>query len=296
MFLQFNIGLAEAVEIADGGRVATGRSGASRVRPIADRVHQSEPRGRRCVGGRDACPEQVEQEARALSQQARTQANISISALQVLVSALKPLDGPKTVVLLSEGMVLDPRLVDTSELAAAAHDARVAIHALHIEVPLFEASQDRISPTLLRDISLGGDGLSRLTGATRGAVYRLVGSDPAPFARIVARAVGVLPAGVRGRRPRSRRQDPSHRGVAGEAARDAPRAPGVPAAGHRPSAALQQQDLSLLLRGIEPATELPVRVATYYLSRADVRALCASSSAPKPRIGSRGDCAAWATC
>ena len=263
VFLQFNIGLAEAIEIADGGRVRLaevvqrecGRSLTEYINPnrAADDA----------IGGRDACPEQVEQESRALSQQARTQANISISALQALISALKPLDGPKTVVLLSEGIVLDPRLVDTSELAAAAHDARVAIHALHIEVPLFEPSQDRVSPTLLRDISLGGDGLSRLTGATRGAVYRLVGSDPAPFARITrelsAYYLLAFEAGDRDRDGKIHRIEVSlAKRRATLRARPAFRLPVI-----RPSAALQQEDLSLLLRGIEPATELPVRVATY---------------------------------
>ncbi len=246
VFLQFNIGLAEATEIADGGRARLadvvlrecGRSLTEYINP--NRL------GDDTAGGRDACPEQVEQEARALSQHARTQARISIRrARGRWWLGLKPLDGPKTVVLLSEGMVLDPRLVDTSELAAAAHDARVAIHALHIEVPLFEASQDRVSPTCMRDISLGGDGLSRLTGATRGAVYRLVGSDPAPFARIARRAVRLLPARVRSRataiatepsiasRSRSRKRRATLR------ARPAFRLPVI-----RPSAALQQQDLS----------------------------------------------------
>jgi hypothetical protein len=159
--------------------------------------------------------------------------------------------------------VLDPRLVDTSELAAAALAARVAIHALHIEVPLFEASQDRISPTLLRDISLVGDGLSRLTGATRGTVHRLVGSDPAPFARITrelsAYYLLAFEAGERDRDGKIHRIEVSlAKRRATLRARPAFRLPVI-----RPSVALQQQDLSLLLRGIEPATELPVRVATY---------------------------------
>jgi hypothetical protein len=122
--------------------------------------------------GRDACPEQLEQEARAVAQHARTQARISLSGLEALVASLKPLPGPKTVVLLSEGMVLDPRLVDLAEFAALAKDARVVLYVLHMEVPVFEAAQDRISPTLMRDVDLRGDGLSRiavaLDGVTRG--------------------------------------------------------------------------------------------------------------------------------
>jgi VWFA-related protein len=262
VFLQFNIGLLEAVEVADGSpsRLADmvlRECGLSRAEYLNPNRLSDEG------AGRDPCPEQVEQEARAVAQHARTQARISLSALSALVDALKALDGPKTIVLLSEGMVVDPRLVDLGQLAAATRDARVTIYGLHMETPVFEAAQDRISPTLMRDVQLRGDGLSRLAGAARGTVFRLVGSDPRPFARIAQELSGyyllAFEPTAADRDGRTRRIKVSlARGGAEIRARETFRLPTVVR-----SARAREEELVLLLRGLHPATELPVRVATY---------------------------------
>jgi len=262
VFLQFNIGLLEAVEVADGSRTRLadvvmrecGRSLAeytSAARAIDD------------AAGRDACPEQVEQEARAVAQHARTQARISLTALAALVDSLKAIDGPKTVVILSEGMVADARLVDLGQLAAATRDARVTIYGLHMETPLFEASQDRTSPTLVRDVQMRGDGLGRLAGAARGAVFRLVGSDPRPFTRIAEEMSAYYLLAFEpidaDRDGGLHRIDVRLARRTGEIrARSAFRMSPVV-----PSARAREEDLVTLLRSAQPATELPVRVATF---------------------------------
>jgi VWFA-related protein len=263
VFLQFNIGLLEAVEIADGSRSRLadavqrecGRSLAEYINPNRA-VNDTR-------GGRDACPEQLEQEARAMAQHARTQARISLDGLQALVGGLRAMPGSKTVVLLSEGMVFDPRLIDLSEFAALAKDARVALYVLHMEAPLFEAAQDRVSPTLLRDVQLRGDGLSRLASAARGAVFRLVGGDARPFDRIAAEISGyyllAFEATDADRDGRVHKIDVAlARGKGDVRARTAFRMPVV-----KPSPRALEDDLVRLLRSSRAATELPVRVATY---------------------------------
>jgi VWFA-related protein len=262
-FLRLNIGLTEAVEIADGGRARLaevvqrecGRALTEYLNPAraADETN----------GGRDACPEQVEQEARATAQFARTQAQISLSALEGVVATLAELNRPTTLVLLSEGMVADPRLMDFTELAAAAQVARVSIYVLHMDTPLFEAAHDRVSPTFLRDVQMRGDGLSRLAGSARGAVFRLVGSDPAPFRRIASELSGhyliAFEPLAAERDGRVHRIELSVR-RAGHTVR-ARHAFRLPAAAASPRA--REQELVTLLRSTLPATELPVRVATY---------------------------------
>ena len=262
-FLQFNIGLIESIEIADGGRARLaevvqrecGRALTEYLSParIADET----------AGGRDACPEQVEQEARATAQHARTQARISLSALEGLIGSLKELNRPTTLVLLSEGIIADPRLIDFAELASAAQEARVSIYVLQMEVPMFEASTDRVSPTFLRDVQMRGDGLTRLAGSSRGAVFRLVGSDPAPFTRIANELSGhyliAFEPLASERDGRVHRIDLSttRRGTTVRA-RQAFRIPAVVA-----SPRAREQELVTLLRSAFAPTELPVRVATY---------------------------------
>ena len=261
VFLQFNLGLFEATEIADGSRT---RLADAVLRECGRSLTESVSGARAAddAGGRDACPEQLEQEARALSQHARTQARISLAALEGIIIGLRDVEGPKAVVLLSEGMVIDPRLVDLGDLAAKAHEARVSIHALHLDVPLFEAAQDRISPTALRDVQLRGDGLSRLAGASRGAVYRLVGSDPGPFRRIATELAGyyllAIEAGDRDRDGKTHRisVDVARRDhvVRARSVFRLPRPAATPVS--------REDELIALLRRTRPAVELPVRVAT----------------------------------
>lgn len=265
VFIRFNIGLSEAVEIADGGRARLadvvlrecGRSLTEYLNPA--RAVDEAASG----GGRDACHEQVEQESRAMAQHARTQARISLSALEGLVESVKEFERPVTVVLLSEGLVADPRLLDFTAFAARAQEARVSIYVLHMETPLFEAATDRLSPTFLKDVQVRGDGLERLAGSARGAVFRLIGSDPAPFQRIANELAGHYLIAFEPQA--SERDGRLHRielsvphGGAQVRARQTFRLPVAVR-----SARAREEDLVRLLRSAQPATELPVRVATY---------------------------------
>ena len=147
------------------------------MRPIAHGLHQPRALGEDAAGGRDACPEQVEQEARAVSQHARTQARISLSALEALVAGPEAARRTETVVLLSEGMVLDPRLVDVSG-SPRRRKTRASRSTCSISnADLRGGAGSRVADVPPRP-PIGGDGLARIAGATRGAVFRLVGSDP----------------------------------------------------------------------------------------------------------------------
>ncbi len=187
---QLNLGVSEALEIAEGSRArladAVLRECGRALTEYVNVARAADETG----GGRDACPEQVEQESRAMAQYAHMQAGLSISALQSLIARLKDLPGPKTIVLVSEGMVVDPRRIDLSRLATEAQAARITIYGLQLEIPTFEAAQDRVSPTAARDLNVRHDGVARVAGAARGAVFRQVGTDPTPFERITRELTG----------------------------------------------------------------------------------------------------------
>ena len=289
--LQFNIGLSEALPIADGARTQLaevvlrecGHSLAEYLNP----ARAADDTG----GGRDGCVERVEQEAQSIAQQARTQARISLSALEGLIDALKEFDRPKTLVLLSEGIVADARLIDFAELSAAAQAARVTIYVLHLETPLFEAATERQSPTFLKDAQVRADGLARLAGSARGAMFRLVGSDPAPFQRIARELAGhyllafePLDSERDGRLHRIEVSLAKRRGEI--RARQAFRMPAAVA-----SSRAREEDLVALLRGAGAVADLPVRVATYSYTQpgaADLRVVVSieadGAADPSPHV------------
>jgi VWFA-related protein len=185
----YNIGLSEAVALAEGSRIQL---------DLVVRRECGEPLGRseslqriaETGATRNACPVQVEQEGRALAQQARMEARLSLEALTRMVARLADFEGPKTLVLLSEGLVAEPQLFNMTALGAAAQAARVTIYVLHLDSPLVDSADSRTSPTMNADRALRADGLSRLAGAARGALFTLVGSDPYPFRRILRETSG----------------------------------------------------------------------------------------------------------
>jgi VWFA-related protein len=186
---EFPMGLAEALGVADGSRAWLDRV-VTRVcgQPLA-RVQRME-RMAADDGMRDPCPTHVEQQARALAHSARSQGEGAVDAVKRLLRRLDDIEGPKILVLLSEGLVAEPRLVDMTEVALLAQQARATIYVLQVDVPLVEAADDAISPTLGDDVRVRGDGLARLAGATGGALLQLVGSNPAPFSRILRESSG----------------------------------------------------------------------------------------------------------
>jgi VWFA-related protein len=262
MTQQLNIGVSEALEIAEGSRARLADAVLRECgRALTDYVNVGRAADE-TGGGRDACPEQVEQESRAMAQFAHMQAGLSVGALRAVVASLKELPGPKTIVLVSEGMVVDARRIDLSQLAAEAQAARVTIYGLQLEIPTFDATQDRVSPTAARDLNVRHDGVSRVAGAARGAVFRQVGTDPKPFERITRELTGYYLLafeardGDRDGRPHRIRVSLARGGNRHLRARTNFTLP--PA-----TAAARGAELTSLLRSLAVVTELPVRVATY---------------------------------
>ncbi len=285
VFMQFNLGLSEAVEIAEGSRTRLADAVLRECgRALTEYVNLARAADDG-AGARDACPEQVEQESRALAQQAHIQARISLSALEALVVSLKDVPGPKTIVLLSEGMVADPRHVDLGRLEAEAHLARVTIYALHLEVPVFEAAQDRLSPTSVRDRQVRGDGLARVAGAARGAVFRQVGDDPRPFARIARELSGYYLLAFE---PLAAERDGRSHRIRVRLARGGGELRARPAFVLAPASPSRDTALVQLLRASSLATELPLRVATYtYAEPAsrDLRVVVSAEAVAATQVG-----------
>jgi VWFA-related protein len=259
----FNIGLSEALAIGDGSRtqldmVVRRECGQSLAR------YESPARMAAADGMRDPCPVQVEQEGRAFAQQARTEARLSIEALTQLIGRLGEIEGQKTLVLVSEGLVAEPRHFDLGALGAAALAARVTLYVLQLDTGLIDAADDKVSPTMQADRSLRADGLARLAGSSRGAMFTLVGSDPYPFRRILRELSGhylVAFEAVEGDR-----DGRTHR-IAVSA-----RAPGATVRARQAfslptvlTAAATGSHIERLLRSPRLSTELPLRVAAYTL-------------------------------
>jgi hypothetical protein len=106
--------------------------------------------------------------------------------LRAVATAMTTIEGPKSVVVVSEGIVNDMGTTDELRvLAAAAERARVTLYGLALSKPMAEASgQLAMATAHARDQELLFDGLATVAIAARGAAYMVTGSAATLVARI----------------------------------------------------------------------------------------------------------------
>ena len=112
--------------------------------------------------------------------------------LRALATAMAPIDGPKTIVLVSNGVINDTQtLRDMERFATAAASARVTLHALNLQGSLANVSDktNMIGARRLDHIELL-DGMSTLAIAGRGDTFLVSGTPTAALARIDAEMSG----------------------------------------------------------------------------------------------------------
>jgi VWFA-related protein len=143
--------------------------------------------GRQAAGSgrdREACIEELQGEAMLLASQLQQQSRASLRSLEALFDALAAIDGPKTVLLLTEGLRAEDaaQVRGLADRAAAAH---VALYVLQIETPWMpDASIQSSSTTALEDRELRDNALSALAALSRGTVFRLGGSGEGVYDQI----------------------------------------------------------------------------------------------------------------
>ena len=260
--LFYNVGLSESLAISEGARLTLDQVVRRECGAPLGRITDLRRLAER-EGPADSCPAQVELEARTIAQHARNDARLSLNALRTWIARLGELEGPKTIVLVSEGLVAEPQMFDLSALGAAAHAARVTIYVLQLESPFLDASESVMSPTANADVNVRGDGLARLAGSARGAMFRLVGADTKPFRRILSELSGhyllAFEPSETDRKTGTRRLGVKVRGRDVAIVRARPSFTIPPP----PKADTTEAELVRLLRDPRTVTELPVRVGTY---------------------------------
>ncbi len=212
-----------------------------------------------------ACAEYMELEARALLQASRQRVAHSLSQLQALMRGLGRIGGPKTLIYISEGMLLDFDLHQMSWLPEVAAASHVTLYAIHLDRSLLESTRARLTSTLMEDNDLELRGLEALSGLARGAMFRATGTPTGSFRRIARELSGDYllsfePEGDdREARPHGISVKVRRKGVIVRA-RPEFRADAPTMAS---TADTVEEQLAEVLRSPFPATELPIRTTSY---------------------------------
>lgn len=130
------------------------------------------------------CELEVEQEAGEMVAQQRQETQSSLRGMHAVLQSLASLDGPKSVILISEGLVLEGLSGDVDSVAALAADVRASLDVMLLDVPAVDVSQSQRPSTPREDRDLHVQGLETLAGAARGSLHRIPAGADAAFARI----------------------------------------------------------------------------------------------------------------
>ena len=210
----------------------------------------------------ERCERDVEQEASEMIGDQRQQTNRSVADIRGVLKSLGGMEGPKAVILISEGLVLETLGAELDDLAGVAADVRASLDVMLLDVPLFDAAQSQRPTTAADDRRLQEEGLLMLAGMARGTLHRVVSSADGAFRRIEQSMAGYYLLGVEpGTNDRDGRRHKievktARRGVTLQARRAFLSPEGPPAA-------TLADALKRTLRSSMAATALPIRASTW---------------------------------
>ena len=177
---QYNIGLAEALLF---------QAHSPEWAAVVARVCRN-------AGDASICKMDVESEARHKVVDASYRTTATLNGLQDAIRNLRDVEGPKTLVFVSGGIVLGRDEGTSISVAQEAAAANTSVYVLHLEQPLVDASVSRPSPTITDDLALGRQGLEMVAGRARGEMFSVPASAAPALARIASETSGYYLLGV----------------------------------------------------------------------------------------------------
>lgn len=130
------------------------------------------------------CARDVVSEARQLAMRMHARATTTVQALQSLARALRQIDGPKTMVLVSGGVMTPESMSIFTALETDLAASQVTLYTLYFEKVANNPSRAGLSPTQADDDRVEEHGLDNVTAAAGGTFLRVIGPAEAYFARV----------------------------------------------------------------------------------------------------------------
>jgi len=175
------IGIAEALEFERGNRMAIDETmdrecgGAALNGAGAAATGMSE---------QATCRRQVQDDAATVAAATHARARQTVNGLLGLLERFGSSETPKTIVLISDGLVIDGERALLDGLARALASAHTTIYAITPEPSDVDASQIRAPQDLARERVVRETGLKLLTHLAGGELFRIISDPDASFARL----------------------------------------------------------------------------------------------------------------
>jgi VWFA-related protein len=187
----YNIAVSEAMAIRRGDgvtllRVQTRECGDPETAPPLE------------VPRIEMCFASIDGEAQAVAATGAYDGDQTIRVFRDLLTALRTVNAPNTLVLVTEGFVLDDRHPSFTEIGRLAAASRTSIYVLKLDEPAFDITQATGgSPTARFDDRMEKSiGVEALASASRGSLFNVVASADGIFERIESELSGFYLLGV----------------------------------------------------------------------------------------------------
>ena len=162
------------------------RNDQSTIDTVVDRECSAYP----TVSIRESCQQQLAGEAEQLLSFSRERTRNSLIALRYLFERVSSSETPKTIVFLSEGLLLNRDNADIAWVGPRAASAHIILYVLQLDSPEMEAGQRTTSPSRSEDREVLRQGLDQLAGMARGDVFRIVANADFAFQRLALELSG----------------------------------------------------------------------------------------------------------
>ena len=209
------------------------------------------------------CDRDVEQEALAIATHIRHLTAQSVSGYAALLTNLRDVEGPKSMIVMSQRLMLDSSQAEASTLATLAAEARVSVNVMMFSQPSGNASQARLSETQSQDRDLREAGLETLASRSRGTLFRVLTNPEYVFDRLRNELSGYYMLGVE---PLERDRDGRSHQIRVQVGRQNVQIRSrrqVQYAKAAPKNWSRDVVMGRVLRSPSPNTELPMRLSTY---------------------------------
>ena len=141
------------------------------------------------------CRTEVEMEVEDLGQSLVTESTTTLRMVRDLLSNLIEVPAPKTLILISEGFVLEDSTL-TVEVGSLAAAARTSLYALRLDDAYFETMMNRKLADTVSDREARGAGLETLVSGARGQVVNVSGTGTGFFERLETELSGYYLLGL----------------------------------------------------------------------------------------------------
>ena len=169
----YNIGVSEAISIEER------RDQIVLAAVITRECRSSDPRQLA------QCERDIISESSQIARNSREDADLSLRGLQQLLEQLAYVDGPKSLILISEGLAVS-ETNDLRHLVRLAGAARTAINVLSVDLRRGDVTIAEQPPTEAEDRRILMQGLEAIASMSRGSLYHIAGTGEPIFERLAS--------------------------------------------------------------------------------------------------------------